>query len=158
MPKTTVYVETTIIGHLKGRVVGNPIIAGRQLITREWWPIAIERHQLFVSVLVADEAGGGDPEAAAERLDVVNTLEFLDISAESDSLATQLMICHAIPETEPRDAAHVAIAAVHGIKYLVTWNFTHIANPTTRGKIEQVCRAAGFEPPIICTPDELMEA
>ena len=53
------------------------------------------------------------------------------------------------------DAAHVAIAATHGIDFLVTWNCTHIANAAVREKIEAVCRAAGFRPPVICTPLEL---
>jgi hypothetical protein len=57
--------------------------------------------------------------------------------------------------SEPRDALHVAISAVHGINYLVTWNFKHIANATMRDRIESVCRDNGFEPPIICTPEEL---
>ena len=52
------------------------------------------------------------------------------------------------------DAYHVAIAAVNGIEYLLTWNCAHIANAHTRPKIEFACRALGYEPPIICTPDE----
>ncbi len=55
------------------------------------------------------------------------------------------------------DALHIAVAAVHGMDYLVTWNCTHIANATMRGRIEAICRGAGFEPPIICTPLELVK-
>jgi hypothetical protein len=51
----------------------------------------------------------------------------------------------------------VAVAAVNGIDYLLTWNCTHLANAVMRPKIEEVCRKQGFEPPIICTPQELME-
>jgi hypothetical protein len=55
------------------------------------------------------------------------------------------------------DAVHVALAAVHGLDYLLTWNCAHIANAIMRGKIESICRATGFEPPVICTPIELVE-
>ena len=55
------------------------------------------------------------------------------------------------------DAAHIAIAVTNRARYLVTWNFHHIANATMRPQIERVCRCAGYEPPVICTPDELME-
>lgn len=41
--------------------------------------------------------------------------------------------------------------------YLLTWNCTHIANAALRGKIEAICRATGFEPPVICTPVELVK-
>ena len=56
------------------------------------------------------------------------------------------------------DALHVAIAVLNGMDYLLTWNCTHIANAAIRGRIEQACRAAGMQAPIICTPEELTEA
>ena|SRR3972149_5829895 len=118
---------------------------------------AIRDYRLFVSRLVADECGAGDAEAAAERLVVLDSLEFLAASVGADELAEQLVSGHAIPETEPRDAAHISLAAVNGIEYLVTWNFKHIANARVRAAIESICRAAGYDPPIICTPDELSE-
>jgi hypothetical protein len=57
-----------------------------------------------------------------------------------------------------RVTLHIAIATAHGIEYLLTWNCTHIANAIMRPRIEQACRDCGYEPPIICTPQELMEA
>jgi hypothetical protein len=42
------------------------------------------------------------------------------------------------------------------VDYLLTWNCTHIANAALRGQIESVCRTAGYEPPAICTPEELL--
>jgi len=157
MAKPTAYIETTVIGHLVGRILADPVVAGRQTVTRNWWPIATEKYRVFVSRLVADECAAGDREAAAERLAALDFLEFLAASAEADELAEQLIAGRAIPETEPRDAAHISLATVNGIQYLVTWNFKHIANATTRTAIESICRNAGYEPPIICTPDELAE-
>ena len=157
MPRPTLYVETTVIGHLVGRILADPIVAGRQMVTRNWWPTARENYRLFVSRLVADECGVGDADVAAERLAILDSLEFLAASVGADGLAERLIAAHAFPETAPRVAAHVSLAAFNGIEYLVTWNFKHIANATTRAAIESVCRAAGYEPPIICTPDELSE-
>ena len=39
----------------------------------------------------------------------------------------------------------------------MTWNFRHIANAAMRVRIERACREAGYGPPVICTPNELME-
>ena len=158
MTKPTVYIETTVFGHLIGRMQTDPVVAGRQTVTREWWTLASTNYRLLVSQLVADECGSGDTEAAAERLAVLDSLEFVQASDDADDLARQLIAAGAIPATEPRDALHISLAAVNGIEYLVTWNFRHIANATTRYQIEQVCRNAGLEPPTICTPDELSEA
>ncbi len=41
--------------------------------------------------------------------------------------------------------------------YLLTWNCTHIANAALRPRIDEVCRTAGYEPPVICTPEALLE-
>lgn len=158
MTLPTVYLETTVIGHVVGRIHHDPVIAGRQTVTREWWATSAKQFNLFVSQLVADECGSGDAAVAAERLAVVDSLKFLDASTHADKLTAQLLAGHAIPGTEPRDAAHISLAAVHGIQYLVTWNFKHIANPATRATIESICRSAGYDPPIICTPDALLEA
>lgn len=63
----------------------------------------------------------------------------------------------AVPREAAADAAHIAIAVTNGVEYLVTWNFRHIANAAMRVRIESACRQAGYEPPVICTPSELME-
>jgi len=62
-----------------------------------------------------------------------------------------------LPAKATADALHVAIAAVHGMEYLLSWNCTHIANVTLRGRIEATCREAGLDPPAICTPIEFVE-
>jgi hypothetical protein len=157
MTKPTLYIETTVIGHLVDRIFVDPIVAGRQTVTRNWWPTATRNYRLFASRLVVDECAAGDAEVAAERLALLDSLEFLTASVDADELAKRLIAGRAIPESEPRDAAHVSLATVNGIEYLVTWNFKHIANATTRAAIELACRKAGYEPPVICTPDELSE-
>ena len=158
MPNPSAYIETTVVGHLTGRILDDPIIAGRQNVTRLWWPIAVKEYELFVSSVVADECSAGNADAAQERMEIVNSLSFLAISPITDQLAADLIEKHAVPETEPRDALHIAISAVNGIEYLVSWNFKHIVNPKTRAAIERVCEEAGFSPPMICTPDELLES
>ena len=61
-----------------------------------------------------------------------------------------------LPTNALADAFHIAYSVVNGMDYLVTWNCRHIANAALRSKIEQVCLAAGYEPTVICTPDELL--
>jgi predicted nucleic acid-binding protein len=158
MPISSAYIETTVIGHLTGRILDDQIIAGRQRVTRLWWPIAIKEYELFVSSVVADECSAGNADAAAERMEIVNSLSFLEITPITDQLAADLIAQYAVPATEPRDALHIAISAVNGIEYLVSWNFKHIVNPKTRSAIERVCEDAGYSPPMICTPDELLES
>lgn len=151
----SVYVETTVVGHLAGRLHNDPAVAARQKVTRQWWSSASSQHRLLVSQIVLEECGGGDPAAAQERLEIVEVLEVLEVIDAVRDLAMTLISRGAIPHSEPRDALHISIAAVHGVEYLVTWNFKHIANASLRSRIEAACRAGGCEPPIICTPEEL---
>lgn len=54
------------------------------------------------------------------------------------------------------DALHIAIATVHKITYLLTWNCKHIANAQMRPIIEEVIQKNGYQSPIFCTPEELI--
>jgi hypothetical protein len=108
--------------------------------------------------MVIDEASAGDPEAAIRRLDVLASLPLLDPQAEGTALAQMLIDHIPLPARAAADALHIAIAVVNGMDYLLTWNCTHIANAALRGRIEAACRSRGFRVPIICTPEELLEA
>lgn len=102
-----------------------------------------------------DEAGAGDADAAAGRLSALNDTTVLEVTEDAVLLAQRLIGGGGLPTQARIDALHVAMAAVHGMDYLLTWNCRHIANAALRGKIEDLCREAGFEPPAICTPLEL---
>jgi len=154
----SVYLETTVIGNIAGRVHPELAMAARQSVTRRWWDTAPDRYELFVSALVLDECNGGDPTAASERLAVIGNLPMLDGGDDAKSLADSLLEGNAVSRSEPRDATHIAIAAVNGIELLATWNFKHILNPATQHIIDAICRNAGYEPATICTPEQLLEA
>ncbi|NLS93534.1 MAG: type II toxin-antitoxin system VapC family toxin [Planctomycetaceae bacterium] len=155
--KPTVYLETTIIGYLAMRVSGVLRIAANQQTTRDWWDDHRESFNLVVSRFVVDECSDGDPVAAHERLAYLEGIPLLEICEDVDSLATALVGGVPLPEKAAIDALHISVAAVNGVEYLLTWNCKHIANPSLRPQIEYICREAGFEPPVICTPQELLE-
>jgi predicted nucleic acid-binding protein len=155
--KPKVYVETTVISYLVARPSRDVVVAAHQQVTRDWWKACVDRFEFVASELVVREASGGDQEAARERLDALEVLALLEASEEALTLARQLVQRGAVAKTSAEDALHIAIAATGGIDYLVTWNCRHIANAAMRSHIETTCRLAGYEPPIICTPEELME-
>ena len=64
----------------------------------------------------------------------------------------------ALPAKAADDALHIPVAAMNGIPFLLTWNCRHLANATMRPMIESVCMGRGLRAPIICTPEELLEA
>ena len=153
----TVYVETSVVSYLTARPSGNIVIAAHQQVTRDWWGTRRRNFTLYTSQLVLQEAAGGNPEMAEDRLRLLEDLPALDISDEASTLARALVSAGAPPATAPEDALHIAIAVVSGLEYLLTWNCRHIANAAMRKTIEQVCRAEGYEPTILCTPEELLD-
>ena len=97
----------------------------------------------------------GDPAAAAARLVALKPITLLAETPESRALARALIAKGGLPVKAASDALHIGIAAVHGMDYLVTWNCKHIANARMMKFVMETCRSTGFEPPVICTPEEL---
>jgi hypothetical protein len=154
--KPRVYLETTIPSYLTAWPSRDLVRAAHQQITRDWWDRRRAEFEPYISQVVLRECQAGDPTAAAERLKILQDLPLLEQTEEATRLAQALVDRVPLPERAAVDALHVAIAAVHGVDYLLTWNCTHIANATLRDPIESVCRENGYEPPAICTPDELL--
>jgi hypothetical protein len=152
--KRRIYLETTIPSYLTAWTSRDLVRAAHQQITREWWARR-DVFELFSSRLVVQECQAGDPKAAADRLKALAGVPLLEQTPDAAALAEALVSEVPLPERAAADALHIAIATVHGVDYLLTWNCTHIANVTLRPQIEAVCRAAGYEPPLICTPEEL---
>jgi hypothetical protein len=152
-----VYIETTIVSYLTAWPSRNLIGAAQQQITRDWWRDAAQRFELVTSELVMIEASTGDATVAAERMAKLRPLINLDATEAAVRLGQSLVDGGAIPVKASRDAIHVGICATNGIPYLLTWNFRHLANATMKDRIDEVCEAQGFRPPVICTPEELFE-
>jgi predicted nucleic acid-binding protein len=154
--KPKVYIETSVLSYLTSRPSRDTVIAGNQTTTRDWW----ERRgdfDLYISVFVLQEASIGDARAAEARLQAISGVPRVEIAPDVFLLAEDLLSRASLPAKARLDALHIAAAAFSGMEYLLTWNCTHIANPAFRPKIEALIRSYGHEPPVICTPQELIE-
>jgi predicted nucleic acid-binding protein len=154
--KSRLYLETTIPSYLTSHPSRDLVVAGHQQVTREWWESRRDAFQLFLSQLVIDEVSAGDPAAARARLKALREFPLLDITPEVTELASRILAAGKIPRKAAADAAHIAIAAVHGMDYLVTWNCVHIANAANARALALICLQQGYNCPVICTPEELM--
>lgn len=151
-----VYVETSVISYLAARASRDVIIRAHQEVTRAWWLKRRGDFELLVSDVVLEELGRGDKAAAARRFAYTRDLGVLLSAEPAIALARLLLKRRAVPAMAEVDALHIGLATANGADYLLTWNCAHIANAEMRAKIGAVCREAGYEPPVICTPEELM--
>ena len=152
----TVYVETSVVSYLTARATSNLLAAAWQTATAEWWDKHRSRFELRTSALTIEEAGRGDHEAAARRLEALDGIVMLPITEAAVTLADAFIRRRALPASALNDAVHIAVSAVHGVDYLLTWNFRHLANAETRPLVREVCERQAYASPEICTPSELM--
>jgi hypothetical protein len=154
--KPKIYLETTIVSYLTAKPSRDLIVAAHQQITQEWWESRLQNFDIFISELVVREAGAGDKTAAQKRLEALEDILLLELNEEVLYLANELVQGGPIPESAKEDAFHIALATVHGMDYILTWNCRHIANAEMRTGVASICISQGYEAPVICTPEELM--
>jgi len=156
MDKKTVYIETSIVSYLTARPSSDLLAAAWQKVTIDWWETQRDRFDLFASDIVIEEAGRGDDVAVARRLEALAGIPLLAITDEVILFSEALIQEGALPKEAIGDSLHIALSAVHGIDYLLTWNYRHIDNAETKPIIRGVCLANRYGYPEICTPQELM--
>jgi len=88
---------------------------------------------------------------------VLKNFPHLELTKKVEKMAQIYMEQLDIPEKSTRDAIHIAVASVHNIDYLVTWNCAHIANAEVIKNLMKINNSFDIHTPIICTPEELME-
>lgn len=152
----TVYIETSIVSYLTSRPSRDVRVAAWQEITTQWWEQERPKYELFTSELVIAEAGGGDEDAAQKRLDRLKDVPALAIDDAAKRFAAHLIQDGGVPSEAQADALHIAIASIHGLDYLLTWNCRHIDNAATKPLIRSICAIVSYPCPEICTPLELL--
>jgi len=93
---------------------------------------------------------------ASARLALLRGIRILPVTEPVAGLARTLVTSDLVPAVAAPDAVHIALASVHGIDFLVTWNFKHIANPHTRERMRTTINDSGFRMPVMCSPEELL--
>jgi predicted nucleic acid-binding protein len=154
--KPRVYIETTVVSYYTARPSRDLVVAARQQITRDHWPRIQAEFECYISALVLQEIGQGDPQASRERLAAVSQIPVLRIDDAAEELAARLVKAGPLPRQHAEDALHIALAARNGMHYLLTWNLAHIHNAQMENDIRMVVERHGYQCPVICSPDELL--
>jgi hypothetical protein len=155
--KKRVYIETTVVSYFTARPSRDIMVAGHQEATRNLWPKLTEKYETYISAIVYEEAGKGDPDQARMRLAAIEPFPMLEIDEEARVLAEKIIAERGIPSDYPEDALHIAVAAMNGMEVVITWNFAHLNNPFTRRAIRRIVETEGYVCPEICSPEELLE-
>lgn len=153
--KRKIYVETSVISYLTARPSKTIIGAAHQQITQAWWETRSE-FELFVSDVVLDECADGNTEAAQRRVNAIKDIPLLEVTEPAVEVARELILRSIVPRKAAQDALHIAVATIHGMDCLLTWNCRHIANIDIQRNVAHYLESIGLLLPIMCTPEELL--
>ena len=151
-----IYIESTIPSYVVARPARDLLQAARQQLTRDWWDMQRANHELFTSQVVFDEIAAGEREMAQRRLELMTGLSMLDLTPDAETLADCVLQSGLLPASADGDATHIALATVHEMDMLLTWNCRHIANGAIVGRLRRLMEARGHTLPEIYTPEELL--
>ena len=149
--KQSLYLETSVVGAYLDN--GEPF---RRDLTIRWWEHEMSEYRAFISPLVMRELERVPEPHRTAYLKLIAPLAQLEMSDEATILAEGYISRGIFHRKYIADALHVAVASVHKIDYLVTWNFGHLANVRRQARIRLFNTAAGFFVPMIVTPEFLV--
>jgi predicted nucleic acid-binding protein len=149
--KQSLYLETSVIGAYLDN--GEPF---RRDLTIRWWEHEMPDYRAVVSPLVERELERVAQPHRSSYLNLIASLEQVELTEEATILAEGYVSRGIFHRKYIADALHVAIASVHKVDYLVTWNFGHLANVRRQAHIRLFNTAAGFYVPMIVTPEFLV--
>lgn len=149
--KKSLYMETSVIGAYLDN--GEPF---RRDMTIRWWEHELDEYRAYSSILVRRELELLKEPYRSSYLKLVKPLNELSLPEEAAILTEGYISRGIFHRKYIGDAMHVALASVHKIDYLVTWNFGHIANVRKQARIRLFNAAAGFYVPMIVTPEFLV--
>jgi predicted nucleic acid-binding protein len=151
-----IYIESTIPSYVVARPARDLLQAARQQMTRDWWELKRHNYELFTSQIVLDEIASGERTMANRRLKIMAEIPVLDLTTGAATLTRQILDSGLVPAKAEADAAHIALATVHQMDILLTWNCRHIANVEIQARLRRLVKTKGHELPTICTMDEMI--
>jgi predicted nucleic acid-binding protein len=154
MKKPTVYLDTSIISAYWYEGADVAMIV-RRMRTREWWELERHHFGVWASTFGEAELRGGVFPRQSECVSMIRRLRYLPARVAVQDLSDQVLERGLVPRTKPADAVHLAICAWHGIDFLLTWNYAHMANPVVQARFERLCGEVGLIVPLMVSPESI---
>src|SRR5215207_9154876 len=151
--KLRLYLETSVIGAYLD--AGDPF---RRDLTIRWFEHELAEYDSCISILVQRELERVDEPHRSGYMQIIKPMDRLEFSEEAAILAEGYISRGIFHRKFMADAFHVALASIHKVDYLVTWNFGHLANVRKQARIRLFNTTAGFFSPAIVTPEFLVHS
>jgi hypothetical protein len=154
MRKPSVYLDTSIVSAFWYEGADVSLLA-RRLWTREWWDLERQHFVVWTSAFTEAELQAGTFAKQAECVKMVRRIRYLVASTEVRDLIQEILVQRLVPANKATDATHLALCAAHGMDYLLTWNYAHMANPIVQGQFDKLCSAVQLISPLMVSPESI---
>ena len=134
----------------------DPVSQAQRLMTRQWWRQQRQYFDLYYSQAVPAELTRVEFPGQKSALELLEEMMLLPITPEVEGVAEAYRRHLVMPAGEMGDAVHLAVACVHEVDYLLTWNCRHLANTSKIRHIQVVNMRLGLPTPAILTPEMLV--
>jgi len=109
-----VYLETSFVSHLAGRLSQDLTTLQRQLSSQRWWERKRAEFELVASETVYEECRQGDRQAVENRAAILQQTTLLPLTGEILDIARRLIDPGPYPKKAAADAIHIAAATAYG--------------------------------------------
>ena len=152
--KNNLYLDTSIPNFILAKE--SP---AEQFITKALFDeIEMGKHKGFISRVVIDEISRASEPKRTKLLSLVKDFEVLDVTPNGEILAREYIRNGTIPQKYEADALHIAIATIHNMDILVSWNFAHIVRVKTRKDVNAINALLGYKSIELASPQEVIES
>lgn len=151
----TVYVETTIPSYYFEDRRSATIRAWRAA-TRRWWDTYRREYSVVTSHFVLAELALAPKRKANKAMGLLRGVPILSEPAGLEEVVRFYIDHRLMPAEAGGDAAHLALASMHGVDFLLTWNCRHLANVNKWQHLTVLNARLGLRVPIVTTPLTLL--
>ncbi len=150
MHKPTLYLDTS--------VVGGYFDDEWKDATQEMFRLAdLGLYHLIASVVTATEVMGAPTNVQGHFANIfADPAQLLELSDEAETLAQSYIAAGVVTPKYLDDARHIAIASIHALPIVVSWNFKHLANIKREAGFNAVNLLQGYPQIRILTPLQLL--
>ena len=151
----SVYIETTVPSYYH-ETRSSPRIAAWRDVTRQWWDRHRHRYDLYTSRFVLAELARAPAPKRRPARSLLRGVTVLDEPPGLGEVVEYYIEQKLMPSEAGGDAVHLALASMHSMDFLLTWNCQHLANAN---KIQHMAVLNGrlrLHLPVITTPLTLM--
>ncbi len=124
--------------------------------TRLWWDRYRSGYRLVTSEFVIAEFLRAPAAKSAHAGRMFEDAELLRMHPDLERTVRFYIEQKLMPSDAVGDAAHLAMASLHGIDFILTWNCRHLANANKARHMRVLNDRLGLSTPIIATPFELV--